>query len=182
MYADNPPSSRQPLFPAGTSKRAAAEIDYVTIVEKGPKKEKLNKRFETLEQAARGPFDFEENITIGIHRGPQHIQLDGDEDIEVNYDFNPKTFKMLFPKKDYVKAIFDRDEIKAFHHDDILDEEAYVEKRTISIKPVDKPKSRKYNEEMDYKITVGTGREGYGDRRMVHDSRSQQRPSRFVTH
>ncbi|XP_045181771.2 uncharacterized protein LOC123540632 isoform X1 [Mercenaria mercenaria] len=177
MYADQSSSSKQPLFPAGSSKRTP-EIDFVTIVEKGPKKQKLNKRFETLEQVAQGAFDFEENITIGIHRGPQHIELDDDEDVEVNYEFNPKTFKMLFPKKNYVKAIFDRDEIKAFHHDDILDEEAYVEKRTISIKPVDKPKSRKHDDELDYRITVGAGREGYGDRRMVHDSGSRSRPSR----
>ncbi|XP_060562359.1 peptidyl-prolyl cis-trans isomerase G-like isoform X3 [Ruditapes philippinarum] len=178
MYADQPSSSKKPLFPSGSSKRSA-EIDFVTIVEKGPKREKLNKRFETHDQVAHGGFDFEENITIGIHRGPQHIELNDDDDIEVNYDFNPKTFRMLFPKKEsYVKAIFDRDEIKAFHHDDILDEEAYVEKRTISIKPVDKPKSRKYNEELDYKITVGSSREGYGDRRMVQDSGSRPRSSR----
>lgn len=178
MYSDQPSSSKQPLFPSGSSKRFA-EIDYVTIVEKGPSKIKLNKRFETLEQVAHGSFEFEENITIGIHRGPQHIELDDDEDIEVNYDFNPKTFKMLFPKKNYVKEIFDRDEIKAFRHDDILDEEAYVEKRTISVKPVDKPKSRKYNEEFDYKITVGSSRDEYGDRRMVQDSGSRSRPSRY---
>lgn len=179
MYSDQPSSSKQPLFPAGSS-RGKTEIDYVTIVEKGPKKEKLNKRFETLEQVAQGPFDFEENITIGIHRGPQHLHLHDDEDIEVNYEFNPKTFKMLFPKKEYLKAIFDRDEIKAFRHDDILDEEAYVEKRTISIKPVNKPKARKYGDEFDYKITVGSDKDGYGDRRMVHDSGSRSRSPRFV--
>lgn len=180
MYADQPSTSKKPLFPAGSSKDDR-EIDYVTIVEKGAKKEKLNKRFETLEQVAAGPFDFEENITIGIHRGPQHIELDDDEDVEVSYEFNPKTFKMLFPKKNYVKAIFDRDEIKAFRHDEILDEEAYVEKRTISVKPVEKPKStRKYDDELDYKVTVDRDREGYGDRRMVRDSKAAERPSRCV--
>ena len=134
--------------------------------------EKLDKRFQTLEQISRGAFDFEENITIGIHRGPHHVNLD-DEDIEVNYDFNPKTFLMLFPKKETFKAIFDRDEILQFHHDDILDEEAYVEKRTITVKPTDKPKP-KWSDSVDYKITIG-GRssrvENYdSDRRMVRDS------------
>jgi len=161
------------MFPVS---RKITEIDYVVIVNRGPKMEKLNHRFQTLEQIAAGGFEFEENITIGIHRGPSHIQLSSDEDIPVNYNFNPKSFKMLFPKKDYVKAIFDRDEILAFHHDDILDEEAYVEKRTISIKPVEKQKSYRQRETLDYKVTVGGDRGDEGDRRMVHDSRS--RPSR----
>lgn len=163
------------MFPVS---RKPSEIDYVVIVSKGPKMEKLNHRFQTLEQIAAGGFEFEENITIGIHRGPSHIQLSSDEDIPVNYDFNPKSFKMLFPKKDYVKAIFDRDEILAFHHDDILDEEAYVEKRTISIKPVEKPKSHRQREGIDYKITIGGDRGGEGDRRMVKDSRTRSTYSR----
>ncbi|KAH3897021.1 hypothetical protein DPMN_021205 [Dreissena polymorpha] len=160
-----PSSSKAPLFPAA---KKQAEIDYVTIVNKGSKMELLSKRFETPDQRLSHGFDFEENITIGIHRGPSHIQLDDGEDVPVNYHFNTKTFRMLFPKKVYDKTLFDRDEIKAFRHDDILDEEAYVEKRTISVKPVDKPKSGK-SHDLDYKVSVG--RDEYGDRRMVKDSR-----------
>ncbi|XP_052764477.1 zinc finger CCCH domain-containing protein 13-like isoform X2 [Mya arenaria] len=174
-------SARAPLFPsAGTGKKR--EIDYVVIVNRGPKMERLNKRFETLEQQAAGPFDFEENITIGIHRGPSaNVHLYDDEDVPVNYDFNTKTFKMLHRKKYYEKAIFDRDEIKAFHHDDILDEEAYVEKRTISVKPVDKPRRDDRRDDMrdeiDFRVTHRTDRDDpYVDRRMV---RSHERSQRY---
>ena len=168
MYADKPSSSKAPLFPV---EKKHNEISSVTIVNKS-RLEKLDKRFQTLEQLSRGNFDFDENITIGIHRGPQHVTLD--EDIPVNYNFNPKTFLMLFPKKETFKAIFDRDEILQFHHDDILDEEAYVEKRTITVKPTDKPKP-KWTDSVDYKITIGgrsSREEEYtgSDRRMVRDS------------
>ena len=169
MYSDKPSGSRAPLFPV--EKRKKNEISSVTIVNKS-RLEKLDTRFQTLEQISRGGFDFEENITIGIHRGPSHVTLD--EDVPVNYHFNPKNFLMLFSKKETYKAIFDRDEILQFHHDDILDEEAYVEKRTITVQPTEKAKA-KYSDSLDYKITVG-GRssrdEDYGgsDRRMVRDS------------
>ena len=168
MYSDKPSSSRAPLFPVEKRKN---EIPCVSIVNKS-RLEKLDKRFQTLEQISRGGFDFEENITIGIHRGPSHVELD--EDIPVDYHFNTKNFLMLFPKKETHKAIFDRDEILQFHHDDILDEEAYVEKRTITVKPTEKAKS-KYSDSLDYKITIG-GRSardadyGSSDRRMVRDS------------
>lgn len=168
MYADKPSSSRAPLFPVGKGRN---EISSVTIVNKA-RLEKLDKRFQTLEQISRGSFDFEENITIGIHRGPSHVTLD--EDVPVNYEFNPKTFLMLYPKKETHKAIFDRDEILQFHHDDILDEEAYVEKRTITVQPNEKAKP-KWTDSVDYKVTVG-GRASRDDqyagtdRRMVRDS------------
>lgn len=177
MYADKQSSSKSPIF---LSAKTRGEIDYVVIVNRGPKLEKLNTRFQTLEQLAAGPFEADENITIGIHRGPSHMHLDSDEDIPVNYNFNPKSFKMLFPKKDYVKAIFDRDEILAFHHDDILDEEAYIEKRTVSIKPSEKSKSHRHHDRGDYKITIGSDRGSEGDRRMVKDSGSRSQYSRSV--
>lgn len=179
MYADKPSSSRAPLFPVGRKKE---EISSVTIVNKA-RLEKLDKRFQTLEQISRGSFDFEDNITIGIHRGPQHVSLD--EDIPVNYNFNPKSFYMLHSQKETHKGIFDRDEILQFHHDDILDEEAYVEKRTITVQPAEKSKSKwrdtvEWRDTVDYKITVGRSsrEEDYsGDRRMVRDS-GRRRSSR----
>ena len=167
MYADKPSTSRAPLFPSGKKRD---EISSVFIINKN-RLEKLDKRFQTLEQLSRGAFDFEENITIGIHRGPQHVSLD--EVIPVNYSFNTKSFLMLYPKKETHKAIFDRDEILQFHHDDILDEEAYVEKRTITVQPTEKPKPR-WSDSVDYKITIGKSsrNEEYSgsDRRMVRDS------------
>ena len=175
MYSDHPSSSSSKRSIEKSSSKKEV-IDMVKIVDTGKKMQRLNKRFETLEQIAQGGFDFEENITIGIHRGPQHLDLD--EDVPVNYEFRPKTFVMLYPKKDYSAAMFDRDEILAFHHDDILDEESYVEKRTITVKPTDKPKpkpnssSSRYRE-MDYKITVGMDRDSVGDQRLVRDSKSR---------
>lgn len=177
MYADQPSTSKKQVFPVG---KKNVEIDYVTIVARGPKMEKLNKRFQKVEQVAHGPFEFEENITIGIHRGPSHIELDEDVHVPVNYTFSLKTFVMIFPKKDYFKTLFDREEIKAFHHDDILDEEAYVEKRTITMKPTEKQKHRRHDDDFDYKITVGTSRDN--DRRMVKDSGSGTYPVRSGGH
>jgi len=135
--------------------------------------ELLSKRFEALNPQSAGPFEFEENITIGIHRGPSHIDLDDNVDIPVSYAFNPKTFKMLHPKKYYEKTIFDRDEVKAFRHDDVLDEEAYVEKRTISVKPVAKQRKGEPSEKLDFRVSRRSDHEDHEDRRMVRSQPSR---------
>lgn len=154
-------------------------IDFVKIVDRGPKMEKLDKRFQTVVQAAQGLLDFELNITIAIHQGPSHMEIDDMVAIPVNYEFNSKAIPMIFPSKDYSKGIFDRDEIKAFRHDDVLDEEAYGEKRTITVKPVRTPKHNKYDDdELDYRMTFSMDRDWSGDKRSIKDFQSKSCQSR----
>ncbi|KAK3596548.1 hypothetical protein CHS0354_027001 [Potamilus streckersoni] len=141
------------LFPVLQHK----EIPSVKIVDSRKIRISLDLRFRTAEQEKRGLFEIEENITVGIHRGPQHLALETSP-LEVIRDFDPENFIMLRRADEGKKPIFDRDEIKIFQHDDNLEEEAYTEKRTITVTPTEKHRRG------EYQITVPSSEDNGRDR------------------
>lgn len=124
MSPDNSPSALAP-----------GVIGTVTVAPPSVRRPLLSQRFENIDAEYVGPVRVDENISIGIHRtGPN---LRNTPNKPVVRDFDPYKFVMLRRRDEGKKAIFDREEIKIFGLDNILDEQIYDEKRTISVVPTD---------------------------------------------
>ncbi|XP_048729565.1 uncharacterized protein LOC125646945 isoform X3 [Ostrea edulis] len=127
-YRDMSPVSSLSALPPGV-------IGTVTVAPPSARRPLLSERFENTDLDFVGPVRIDENITIGIHRtGPN---LRNTPNKPVVRDFDPYNFVMLRRRDEGKKAIFDREEIKIFGLDNILDEQIYDEKRTISVVPSD---------------------------------------------
>lgn len=124
MSPDNSPSALAP-----------GVIGTVTVAPPSVRRPLLSQRFENIDAEYVGPVRVDENISIGIHRtGPN---LRNTPNKPVVRDFDPYKFVMLRRRDEGKKPIFDREEIKIFGLDNILDEQIYDEKRTISVVPTD---------------------------------------------
>ena len=92
----------------------------------------LSDRFETEEQGQQGDIVIEDNIVIAIQRGP-HVR--NTSPVEINREFDSNHVVIMRRPDEGEKAIFDREEIKVFGFDSILDENVYEERRIISVVP-----------------------------------------------
>ncbi|OWF34986.1 uncharacterized protein LOC110443490 isoform X2 [Mizuhopecten yessoensis] len=111
----------------------------------------LNNRFQFFDDLEL-PLIVEDNITIGIHRrGPNMVH---DSHQQIIRSFRQGDTLDVHRKDEGKYPIFDREEIKVFRHDDILDDEVYEEKRTISVAH-SKPKGRRDSYETDRRIIQG---------------------------
>jgi hypothetical protein len=127
-YRDPSPVMALSTMPPGV-------IGTVTVAPPSARRPLLSERFENCDVDFVGPVRIDENITIGIHRtGPN---LRNTPNKPVVRDFDPYRFVMLRKRDEGKKPIFDREEIKIFGLDNILDEQIYDEKRTISVIPSD---------------------------------------------
>lgn len=109
-------------------------INSLTISNTNAYRQLLTDRFRTDEQVLQGPFVFDDNITIGIHRAPNARNL---SPVPVNYNIDLNKFVLPRKNNEGVMRLFDREEIKIFRHDENLhdDPDNYQERRTISIVP-----------------------------------------------
>lgn len=119
-------------------KAAPAKIRHKTdfisgiIVATPIRRQLLSDRFKTDEQKQQGGIAIEDNIVIAIQRGPHAINA---SPVEINREFDSNNVVVHRRKEEGKKSIFDREEIKIFGFDNILDENVYEEKRIISVVP-----------------------------------------------
>nr|XP_022288351.1 uncharacterized protein LOC111100585 isoform X2 [Crassostrea virginica] len=136
-------------------------IGSVTVAPPSVRRPLLSQRFENIDTEFVGPVRVDENITIGIHRtGPN---LRNTPNKPVVRDFDPFKFVMLRRRDEGKKPIFDREEIKIFGLDKILDEQIYEEKRTISVVPSDEQRrsirsSSRYSQDRDTRTVKSSDR------------------------
>ncbi|XP_060082159.1 serine/arginine repetitive matrix protein 1-like isoform X2 [Ylistrum balloti] len=137
----------------------------------------LNNRFGFFEENLELPLIIEDNITIGIHRrGPNMIS---DPRRQIIRNFRPGDSLDIHRKDEGRLPIFDREEIKVFRHDDILDDEVYEEKRTISVAH-SKPKNRRDSYESDRRIIQGKSSH-YAEPQIKFDPRPDPRYESLLT-
>ncbi|CAG2236858.1 unnamed protein product [Mytilus edulis] len=79
-----------------------------------------------------GDIVVEDNIVIAIQRGPHAMHA---SPMEISREFDSNNVIVHRRKDEGKKSIFDREEIKIFGFDNILDENVYEEKRIISVVP-----------------------------------------------
>ncbi|XP_033726984.1 E3 ubiquitin-protein ligase RBBP6-like isoform X2 [Pecten maximus] len=163
------------LFPAAAKFTAITGPLTIPQSHKTGTKMMLSNRFGIFEDDLELPLIIEDNITIGIHRrGPNMIH---DSRRPIVRSFRPGDTLEVHKKDDGRYPIFDREEIKVFHHDDILDDEVYEEKRTISVLH-SKPKNRQDSYESDRRIIQGKGnynRSQYSEPQIKFDPRPDPR-------
>lgn len=141
----HPRSSRQqsPVFPAGRVILGGNQMGdqysptgmLKMVSTSVGRKQTLNERFASDDQIAKTTFKFEDNITIGIHRGPDASSVSPGP---INRTFDPfnSAIHIVRRREEGRKKIFDREEIKQFQHDSKLDEfSGYEERRIISVVP-----------------------------------------------
>lgn len=92
----------------------------------------LSDRFQSDEQKEQGDIVIEDSIVIAIQRGPN---VRNTSPVEINRDFDPNNVVIMRYKDEGKNPIFDREEIKVFGFDSILDENVYEERRIISVVP-----------------------------------------------
>ncbi|KAH9488259.1 hypothetical protein Btru_063872 [Bulinus truncatus] len=88
----------------------------------------LHRRFTLEDQKS---FELEENVTIAILRNPN---AEPSEDVTVKKVFDASVFKMVHKKNEGRKPIFDREEIKAWRHDENLTDDPDFERRLVRVK------------------------------------------------
>lgn len=120
--------------PSPTYSDRDRSINSLTISYTSSYRQLLTDRFRTEEQILQGPFVFDDNITIGIHRAPTLRNLSPGP---VNYNIDLNKFVLPRRNNEGVMQLFDREEIKIFRHDENLDDDPdnFQERRTISIVP-----------------------------------------------
>lgn len=111
----------------------------------------LSDRFQTDDQKQQGEIIIEDNIVIAIQRGPNVKHL---SPVQINRDFDPNNVVLIRRPDEGSVPIFDREEIKIFNFDAILDENVYEERRIISVVPSTSQTSsrRKHSPEVTRKI------------------------------
>jgi hypothetical protein len=92
----------------------------------------LSDRFQGDDQKEQGDIIIEDNIVIAIQRGPNVRNY---SPVDINRDFDPNNVVIMRYKDEGKNPIFDREEIKVFEFDSILDENVYEERRIISVVP-----------------------------------------------
>ena len=92
----------------------------------------LSDRFQNDDQKEQGDIIIEDNIVIAIQRGPNVRNY---SPVDINRDFDPNNVVIMRYKDEGKNPIFDREEIKVFGFDSILDENVYEERRIISVVP-----------------------------------------------
>lgn len=163
------------LFPAAAKFTAITGPLTIPPSHKTGVKTMLNERFGLFEEDLELPLIIEDNITIGIHRrGPNMVH---DSRRHIRRSFRQEDILDIHRKDEGKRPIFDREEIKAFRHDDILDDEIYEEKRTISVMH-SKPRSRHDSYSSDRRIIQGKGshhRSQYAEPQIKFDPRPDPR-------
>ncbi|XP_046578162.1 uncharacterized protein LOC124285930 isoform X1 [Haliotis rubra] len=125
--ADTSVLDRDSLRERSTSGHTSHQDYFPSENRKVKKKVTLNERFGLTEKK----FELEENITIGLQRNP-HIPISTAVNVTTaNFDFH--NFLLKRQASEGRKPIFDREEIKAFHHDDNLDDPDEFERRIITV-------------------------------------------------
>ncbi|XP_061168281.1 serine/arginine repetitive matrix protein 1-like [Saccostrea echinata] len=154
-YRDLSPDNSLSALPPGV-------IGTVTVAPPSSRRPLLSERFESIDSDFVGPIRIDENITIGIHRTGPNLRNTSNKPVVRNIDMY--NFVMLRRRDEGKKPIFDREEIKIFGLDNILDEQIYDEKRTISVVPSD-----------DHKKSIRSGSRYSPDRQDTRTVRSADR-------
>ncbi|XP_063407935.1 serine/arginine repetitive matrix protein 1-like isoform X3 [Mytilus trossulus] len=110
------------------------KTDFISaiIVATPIRRQLLSDRFITDDQKHQGDIVVEDNIVIAIQRGPHAMHA---SPMEISREFDSNNVIVHRRKDEGKKSIFDREEIKIFGFDNILDENVYEEKRIISVVP-----------------------------------------------
>lgn len=92
----------------------------------------LSDRFTTEEQEDQGDIVIEDNIVIAIQRGPHAVEV---SPRLINREYNSNFVIVQRQKHEGKRRIFDREEIRKFGFDSIMEENVFEERRIISVVP-----------------------------------------------